>query len=278
MKKIVSLVLCLAMVLALGTVAFAATAGFESGKAYVLDANKKVAEDASATDVTFKAADAAHNKIAHYVIAGDTYVVVDKADYANYAVRSGNSWLYLAAADVEYIAEGELVGKTVKKDDATCKTFYQKNAENVKGRDVASYVDDDETYYVVVKAGEPSEEGYLLIGGKMYGILGEAKNAPHAWQYIFAEDKVTVTGRTCPDCGKTQKAVSYNDWLLLAANKRNKDVENGYFEIGAAPAKDGKTEGVTSAKTFDAGVAMYAGLALMSVAGSAVVIGKKKEF
>ena len=29
---------------------------------------------------------------------------------------------------------------------------------------------------------------------------------------------------------------------------------------------------------FDAGVAMYVGLSLMSVAGSAVVIGKKKEF
>ena len=33
-----------------------------------------------------------------------------------------------------------------------------------------------------------------------------------------------------------------------------------------------------SPKTFDAGIAMYPGMALMSVAGSAVVIGKKKEF
>ncbi len=42
----------------------------------------------------------------------------------------------------------------------------------------------------------------------------------------------------------------------------------------------GTTNGTTtgSPKTFDAGVAMYAGMALMSVAGSAVVIGKKKEF
>ena len=38
------------------------------------------------------------------------------------------------------------------------------------------------------------------------------------------------------------------------------------------------TDGKGSPKTFDAGVAMYAGMALMSVAGSAVVIGKKKEF
>ena len=37
-------------------------------------------------------------------------------------------------------------------------------------------------------------------------------------------------------------------------------------------------EGVNSAKTFDAGVAMYVGMSLLSVAGGAVVIGKKKEF
>ena len=38
------------------------------------------------------------------------------------------------------------------------------------------------------------------------------------------------------------------------------------------------TENKPSPKTFDAGIAMYVGMALTSVAGSAVVIGKKKEF
>ncbi len=38
------------------------------------------------------------------------------------------------------------------------------------------------------------------------------------------------------------------------------------------------TDTNTSPKTFDAGIAMYVGMALTSVAGSAVVIGKKKEF
>ena len=41
---------------------------------------------------------------------------------------------------------------------------------------------------------------------------------------------------------------------------------------------DTKKPGVDSAKTFDAGIAMYVGMSLLSVAGSAVVIGKKKEF
>ncbi len=41
---------------------------------------------------------------------------------------------------------------------------------------------------------------------------------------------------------------------------------------------DTKKDNVTSARTFDAGIAMYVGMSLLSVAGSAVVIGKKKEF
>ena len=48
-------------------------------------------------------------------------------------------------------------------------------------------------------------------------------------------------------------------------------------EIGSTKPADTKT-GVDSAKTFDAGIAMYVGMSLLSVAGSAVVIGKKKEF
>ena len=48
-------------------------------------------------------------------------------------------------------------------------------------------------------------------------------------------------------------------------------------EIGTTKP-DTTKDGVNSAKTFDAGIAMYVGMSLLSVAGSAVVIGKKKEF
>ena len=54
-------------------------------------------------------------------------------------------------------------------------------------------------------------------------------------------------------------------WTLTAGSTDNKK-------------DDGKKPGVDSAKTFDAGIAMYVGMSLLSVAGSAVVIGKKKEF
>ena len=49
-----------------------------------------------------------------------------------------------------------------------------------------------------------------------------------------------------------------------------------WYLVGKTDTKP--ADGVTSAKTFDAGVAMYVGMSLLSVAGGAVVIGKKKEF
>ena len=51
-----------------------------------------------------------------------------------------------------------------------------------------------------------------------------------------------------------------------------------YILTGTATATPAGSTTTTSPKTFDAGIAMYVGMALTSVAGSAVVIGKKKEF
>ena len=58
------------------------------------------------------------------------------------------------------------------------------------------------------------------------------------------------------------------DWAALLGTKR----PSSNVTSGTA------TENKPSPKTFDAGIAMYVGMALTSVAGSAVVIGKKKEF
>lgn len=41
---------------------------------------------------------------------------------------------------------------------------------------------------------------------------------------------------------------------------------------------DTKTDSVTSARTFDAGVALYVGMSVLSLTGSAALLGKKKEF
>ena len=58
------------------------------------------------------------------------------------------------------------------------------------------------------------------------------------------------------------------EWKALPGTKRpSSNVTNGTA-----------TENKPSPTTFDAGIAMYVGMALTSVAGSAVVIGKKQEF
>ena len=65
--------------------------------------------------------------------------------------------------------------------------------------------------------------------------------------------------------------------LVTAIGEEN--AANYFIKLEKGTATDTKTDGTTtSPKTFDAGIAMYVGMALTSVAGSAVVIGKKKEF
>ena len=49
---------------------------------------------------------------------------------------------------------------------------------------------------------------------------------------------------------------------------------NWYFPVNGTVTPD---NGKDSPKTFDAGIAMYVGMALTSVASSAVVIGKKRS-
>ena len=50
------------------------------------------------------------------------------------------------------------------------------------------------------------------------------------------------------------------------------------YLVEAGKTTTPSTDTNKSPKTFDAGIAMYVGMALTSVAGSALVIGKKKEF
>ena len=64
---------------------------------------------------------------------------------------------------------------------------------------------------------------------------------------------------------------------VLLKNMLNKSATLYLVEAGTATTTP-STGNTTSPKTFDAGIAMYVGMALTSVAGSAVVIGKKKEF
>ena len=70
------------------------------------------------------------------------------------------------------------------------------------------------------------------------------------------------------EMGAMEFTLDAAEWKALPGTKR----PSSNVTSGTA------TENTPSPKTFDAGIAMYVGMALTSVAGSAVVIGKKKEF
>ena len=83
------------------------------------------------------------------------------------------------------------------------------------------------------------------------------------------------TCQTCKTVAKVIESMYVADKTKSHEQLSNGDLIEFSYTVGT-PAAD--KSGVTSAKTFDAGVAMYVGMSLLSVAGGAVVIGKKKEF
>lgn len=73
--------------------------------------------------------------------------------------------------------------------------------------------------------------------------------------------------RTCKECSYVQQEV-------IAKPSTTPDRPNHRPSGGSATSSDK----VQSSKTFDAGIAAYVGLSVLSLTGSALVIGKKKEF
>ena len=62
-----------------------------------------------------------------------------------------------------------------------------------------------------------------------------------------------------------------SNWVVLRATTF------GNLPSGGTVVTPSTDKTVTSADTFDAGIAMYVGMSVMAAAGSAVVIGKKKD-
>ena len=86
------------------------------------------------------------------------------------------------------------------------------------------------------------------------------------------------TGYKCKNCTQTANVTNKTNVIPVGYSSQLVD---GSTDVYAYWTTSGTTTGTTnkpSPKTFDAGIAMYVGMALTSVAGSAVVIGKKKEF
>jgi len=108
---------------------------------------------------------------------------------------------------------------------------------------------------------------------------------PHTFYPTYT--KGDISGATCGKCGlvanRVKSAASLPEKYVLVTSVTCNGAFAGnilyYVPSTASLPSGGVVSGpiVESAETFDAGIAMYVGMSVMAAAGSAVVIGKKKD-
>ena len=277
MKKIIATVLAMVMALALCTTAFAATQTYD---VFGKNSDEAIAEEVT---VTYNKADADENTIAYYVLSGDEfeheyYVKVTKASDADLVLKyAGKSTIamYLAQVSaVEYNGEGTAYTNLGTKCGQINYKDFAGLTKSSKFYTAVSEAD-DETYLFAKDTTNGDE--YLLVDGQMVQVtkLGEDETladlqVAHTW--VLDQEKLTAK---CSACGATAKV--YENYTEVPSGATAEQVA-GLWVVADATATTPADGTTSSPKTFDAGIAMYVGMALTSVAGSAVVIGKKKEF
>ena len=298
MKKIIATVLAMVMALALCTTAFAADpvagyTGYTRGGEKLMNATDAESFSVVAHEAAFNKATGVGN-VAYYTVSGATasentgyngdYTKADKTDFDLQLTKSGASTLYLKHVNTgaSYVAKVEAftkIGDKCGQLDVDADGTYYVNTSKYTSGNVTK--DAGEVYFV---ASDAESAVYVLLNGKLVSVTlaGEQTLVGHTWVAVEKDGK--VVSYKCSDCGTV--ASIYKTYAAAKASGL-KNVEafvNDDGETIYLAYTDGKTDTTKptdtnkSPKTFDAGIAMYVGMALTSVAGSAVVIGKKKEF
>ena len=285
MKKIIATVLAMVMALALCTTAMAATT---YGDFYKWDGGW-VKQDMNGVSISYTAASEkkTDGKLVeatrgYFTLTGTnagTYVEVPAAD-AKYQLTVDGTVKYLdevTDAAVAYNKVGSKIDVGTKCGD------YKLVGTEV---DKALYKDTDGKIYVTFTG--VTGTANMLVNGKIVAVKEATKEidytiVPHEFEVISttkdANGVITGTAK-CKNCPQTANVtnktnvipVGYSSQLVAGSN----DVYAYWTTSGSTTGTTTNTN--TSPKTFDAGIALYAAMALTSVAGSAVVIGKKKEF
>ena len=288
MKKIIATVLAMVMALALCTTAFAATkteSKIDKTGYSLLDAkdnstvtiagdeftktvtDKEVVTSGSKTTTTYYA-DKYDIKIEVNQTQSDaTYYECDAA-IATHKLVKGNTVVFLTTANLSAGTTKVATAFVEAKDEPSC--------GEIKA----------DSYTIEGKNYPTTGTALAVLNGKFvtYDDTKETETVPHKFEkalakesgYFTTDTKGVVNSAKCEICNK----------FFTVVNKVDKTYTGSVVPFGdqfvltgtsVAKPDDGKNT-TTSPKTFDAGIAMYVGMALTSVAGSAVVIGKKKEF
>lgn len=280
MKKIIATVLAMVMALALCVTAFAATTeNVVDSKGYALkDMNNNPYTISKDSKITIVKKDAEKVTVGNettttyfadkYVIDGVSYYACDPS-IAEYKLIKDGKVVTLSTKAILANGIKDVVSKTIEAKaakDQTCGDYK-----------VDVYVVGDKAYAVDAKGSNVAMLNGLAViyGAEQTAIAHDVdwtkKDATATPSYNAKGEVVSVK---CA-CGTSFEVVK------KVASTYTGDVQkvgNYYVLLGNKTTAAGTTTTNGSPKTFDAGIAMYAGMALMSVAGSAVVIGKKKEF
>ena len=295
MKKIIATVLAMVMALALCTTAFAADltidgVGYNAvqpgtdltlekvytkdvtpadGQYYIQTGTKTVRVATDAEVAVIKAGGFSKNTLAKMTDAGYLFDV--------YQAEDGKYYAQAAVVDAYDKANNTNKANMATKDGTSAKIFYF-------GKELGSAV----AYYQFATNDTLKTAEATTVLYKTSETFGANKapvytNLAGTATYALVSD-TDWTGKDKDAVGKLSK-IYYSKpadaaKLLNAAGKDvNLAAAHGYYYVLTEKAASTTTNTTKpSPKTFDAGIAMYVGMALTSVAGSAVVIGKKKEF
>ena len=285
MKKIIATVLAMVMALALCTTAFATEKTYE---VYDAETGAKVSTQADAT-LTYVPASKTNKTIAYYTLnneivadenaaanqfANRKYVSTTAADAELVLKYSGKTSvvMYLEAVTEVNYANGEATAYT---DIGTKCGQYKLDAAAGETKDTKFYTATNPTSGKVELFKKAEDGRYnFLVGSKVVtcDLVGVLEDVVLSHNWMIDTDKMVAK---CVDCGTTGKV--YKTFVEVP-NGVTPDQVQGMFVVADKTATKPADGTNSSPKTFDAGIAMYVGMALTSVAGSAVVIGKKKEF
>ncbi len=279
MKKIVALALSLVMVMGLATTAFAATAGSDLTEALGTEAAGYTVEVKAAAPAVESAKMFATYQL--YFTNKETKAVTVAGPYTELASADGAQVTFVDGKVIRYFAEVATYDVAVK----AVKVEAQKNPTCGKifaEKDTTYYVDDKGVYYAT------GTDVVGNVGGKALGLEAVGTLATLMTPHTFDWDVASVTGEQaiskvfCTECKKSFSFIDTNDEAEAVAKFGAGNYMpafagiEGTVYVAIAGASAGTTgETVESAKTFDAGIAMYVGMSVMAAAGSAVVLKKK---